>query len=74
MDDEGCYPSDALWAAEKDGFRFMVDNPIGLLGLVGVYNHMQPLEDRPYWWRKEGEDVLRKIMSEAFPQRDAGDE
>jgi hypothetical protein len=52
----------------------MADNPIELLGLVGVYGHMQPLEDRPYWWRKEGEDVRAQIMSEAFPQGDAGDE
>ncbi|MDQ1920067.1 hypothetical protein [Massilia pseudoviolaceinigra] len=74
LDDEGCYPTDLLWIAEKDGFRFMADNPIELLGLVGVYDHMQPSEDRPYWWRKEGEDVRDQIMSEAFPQGDAGDE
>ncbi|ATQ74008.1 hypothetical protein CR152_05350 [Massilia violaceinigra] len=72
MDGEGCYPTDALWIAEKDGFRFMGDNPIELLGLVAIYDEVQPAADLPYWWRKEGEDIWRQIMREAFPDRDAG--
>ena len=34
LSDDGCYPTDASWIAEKDGFRFVGNNPIELLGLV----------------------------------------
>lgn len=68
----GSYPTDVLWIAEKDGFRLMADNPIELLGLVGIHDHVQPSADLPYWWRKEGEDVWERLMSDAFPGQDAG--
>ena len=66
IDAELCYPTDALWIAEKDGFRFMADNPIELLGLVGIYDYVKPKEDVPYWWRVEGDDLWSEIMAEAF--------
>lgn len=67
LDEDGCWPTDALWIAEKDGFRFMGDNPIELLGLVGIYDHVRPAEDTDYWWRVAGEDIRSELMLEAFP-------
>jgi hypothetical protein len=67
---DGCYPPNALWIAEKDGFSFCGDNPIELLGLVAVYDHMQPEEDRSYWWRLEGPDLWTELMEAAFPDDD----
>ncbi|WP_266156936.1 hypothetical protein [Dyella silvatica] len=66
IDSDLCYPTNALWTAEKNGFRFTGDNPIELLGLVGIYDHLKPDENRPYWWRVEGPDVWDELMSEAF--------
>ena len=40
----------STWSAAKDGFTFVADDPIQLLGLVTVYEDVQPQEDRPYWW------------------------
>ncbi len=67
LDEDGCWPADPLWIAEKDKFRFMGDNPIELLGLISVYDHIQPIEDDDYWWRIDGEDIRREIMLQAFP-------
>lgn len=53
-----------FWVAEKDGARFIANNPIELLGLVEVHNHMQPKENVPGWWKKEGEDLRSKILDE----------
>lgn len=74
MTDEGCYPSDATWIAVKDSFYFAADNPIELLGLVAVYDYVQPKEDRPYWWRVEGADLWTELMEAAFPDEEDGPE
>jgi hypothetical protein len=71
MTADGCYPDDALWVAEKAGFRFMADNPIELLGLTAVFDHVQPSEAQPYWWNVEGPDIRSELMEAAFPDREA---
>ncbi|WP_194908761.1 hypothetical protein [Catenulispora rubra] len=55
---EMSYPDDedgdeglSTWSATKGGFTFMADDPIQLLGLVAVYEDVQPEDDRDYWWR-----------------------
>jgi hypothetical protein len=68
---DGCYPTDALWIAENDGFYFCADNPIELLGLVAVQDHVRPREDVPYWWQMKRPDLYEELMEAAFP--DAGD-
>jgi hypothetical protein len=73
MTPEGCYPSNAYWIAEKDGFYFCADNPIELLGLVTVYDHVRPKEDRSYWWRVQGPDVWTELMEAAFPDKEGID-
>jgi hypothetical protein len=65
--DDGCYPVGCHWIARKDGFYFCGDNPIELLGLVAIYDHIQPTEDRSYWWRIEGPDVWEELLEAAFP-------
>jgi hypothetical protein len=67
MTADGCYPTDALWVAEKEGFSFLGDNPIELLGLVAVYDHVRPTEPRPYWWSVDGPDIWGELMEAAFP-------
>ena len=53
------YPDDeddvglSMWFAAKDGFTFAADNPIELLGLVTVYEDVQPKDDQPYWWHEK---------------------
>lgn len=69
MTPDGCYPPQACWIAEKGGFYFCADNPIELLGLVAVHDHVRPEEDRPYWWRIEGPDVWTELMEAAFPDK-----
>jgi hypothetical protein len=45
-----------LFCAEKDGWDFIAENPISLLGLIGIYESLSPLEYSEYWWRREGPD------------------
>jgi hypothetical protein len=73
LDADGCYPSHAHWIAEKSGFYFCGDNPIELLGLVAIYDHVQPKEDVPYWWVVEGDPIWDELMETAFPDDDQSD-
>lgn len=67
LDGDGCRPFHAMWIAEKDDFRFVGDNPIELLGLVGIHDHVRPGADAPWWWYIEGEDIWDEVMLKAFP-------
>lgn len=67
MTPERCYPPDALWVAEKEGFHFCGNNPIELLGLVAVYDQIHPNRDSPYWWHVTGPDIWTELMEAAFP-------
>jgi hypothetical protein len=64
---DGAYPTDRHWIARKDGFYFCADNPIELLGLVAIYDHVRLEEDRPYWWAVHGPDIALELMEAAFP-------
>ncbi len=48
---DGSFPVEAFWIARRDDFYFCGDNPIELLGLVAMYDHLQPKADVPYWWQ-----------------------
>jgi hypothetical protein len=39
------------WYAERDGWDFIADDPIQLLGLVSIFEHRKPTEFREYWWQ-----------------------
>ena len=64
---DGSYPVEKHWIARKGGFYFCGDNPVELLGLVAVFDHVQPATDRPYWWQVEGPDVESELLEAAFP-------
>lgn len=68
LEENGCWPNDALWLAEKDGFIFKAENPIELLGLVGIHEHARPDEDVPYWWYEDCPDIRSELMRSAFPK------
>src|SRR4051794_32250499 len=72
MTPDGCYPTDATWVAERGEFVFRGDNPIELLGLVAIYDHVRPEEARPYWWSVEGPDLWSELMETAFPDDPEG--
>jgi hypothetical protein len=65
--DDGGYPVDCLWIAHKGDFHFTADNPIELLGLTAIYEHVKPTEDQPYWWSVDGPDIWTELMEAAFP-------
>lgn len=69
-EDESTEMHECLWIAEKDDYDFLADNPIELLGLVGIYEHKQPTEDVPYWWAERGEDIWEELIDVAFPEAD----
>ena len=37
--------------AEKEGWDFMADDPVQLLGLVAIHEVQQPASFREYWWK-----------------------
>ena len=39
--------------AERDGWDFMADDPIQLLGLIAIFEHTNPTKREEYWWRIE---------------------
>jgi hypothetical protein len=53
-----------MWSTEKDGFSFLADNPIELLGLVAIYQKLQPKENEDYWWQINEPDVLAALDPE----------
>lgn len=67
---DGCYPIQAIWIAEKGIFYFSADNPIELIGLVAVHDHVQPSADVPYWWRTDSDDLYAELMEQRFSNQD----
>lgn len=53
------------FCAERDGWDFVADNPLSLLGLVGIYEHRRPSEWREYWWKSEGPLDYRRLPTTA---------
>jgi hypothetical protein len=43
-----------MFCAERAGWDFMAENPISLLGLVAIYEAVQPPAPVEYWWRQSG--------------------
>lgn len=69
LDQDGCYPLDLQWYAEKNGEIFLADNPIELLGLTAVYEYVNPAgEMESYWWSVKGPDIQQALLDEAFPR------
>jgi hypothetical protein len=56
--------SHCAWNAEKDAMKFRANNPIELLGLVGIFEHHRPIEDTPYWWRIDGPNLIAELEAD----------
>ena len=42
--------TDAI-CAERDRWDFMADDPVQLLGIVSIFETLEPSECTEYWWR-----------------------
>jgi hypothetical protein len=40
-----------LYGCERGGWDFFADSPVGLLGLVAMFEAARPADYREYWWR-----------------------
>lgn len=52
-----------LFYAERDGWDFAADDPVGLLGVIGIFEAVQPAEYREYWWTKESARGLQRRLA-----------
>ena len=57
-----------LWKASKEGYEFLAENPIELLGLATVHEVVNPSIDESYWWKIEGEDIYQELVDRAYPE------
>lgn len=53
------------WTAEKEGWDFVADDPLELLGLVGVFEHHNPTNQEEYWWKIDHPDLLAQLDPES---------
>lgn len=56
-----------MYCAEKDGWDFMADNPISLLGLVAIFEHARPTAYKEYWWRQATDLEYHKLPRQPRP-------
>ena len=45
--------SETEWFVEREGWDFMADDPIQLLGLVSIYEFQRPAAYQEYWWQHQ---------------------
>lgn len=50
-----------VWKAERNEFQFKADNPIELLGLVSIYQKLQPKDQKEYWWQINEPNILDEL-------------
>jgi hypothetical protein len=46
------------WYAKKGEWEFHADDPMQLLGLVGIYEHQAPKKKEEYWWKIDEPNLL----------------
>ena len=49
------------WFAEKEGWEFLADDPMQLLGLVCIYEYHAPKKKTEYWWKIDEPNLLAKF-------------
>lgn len=54
-----------LYCAERDGWDFAADDPVGLLGVVTIFEARRPTTYAEYWWR---DDAARGAESRLPPR------
>lgn len=57
----------ATVCAERGGWDFHADNPVSLLGVIAIFEHMHPSVFRDYWWRSTGELDYRNLPTRPRP-------
>ena len=50
--------------AEKDGWDFIAEEPVQLLGLIAIHEDCRPEVFREYWWRQNEPWLLDSTPSE----------
>ncbi|BBM84375.1 hypothetical protein [Candidatus Uabimicrobium amorphum] len=73
-EEEMIIPESLLWFAEKGEYDFLAANPIELLGLVSIHEHVEPKVDKPYWWTVPGDDIRDELYEQAFPDDENEDQ
>jgi hypothetical protein len=66
-----------LWYAKKNGRVFYADNPIELLGLTTIDEHVGSVDDtQSYWWVVEGPDIWDELIENMIrlPDNDFADD
>jgi hypothetical protein len=53
--------SESNWYAEKDGWDFLADDPIQLLGLVSIFEFQKPSQFKEYWWMIEEPYLIERV-------------
>ena len=51
--------------AEKNGWDFQADDPIQLLGLITIYERVDPADFKEYWWRIREPWLLEDLPKES---------
>lgn len=62
-----CWVDDGTqtYRCEKGGWDFLAESPVGLLGLVAMFEHIAPTQYREYWWRQDGAPALETLTHDA---------
>ena len=53
-----------FWFAKKDGWEFLADDPMQLLGLVAIFEYHVPKAKSEYWWKIDEPDLFSKLDPE----------
>lgn len=49
------------WYAKKDGWEFLAEDPMQLLGLVAIHEYNAPKTKKEYWWKIDEPDLLTQL-------------
>jgi len=47
--------------AERNGWDFMADDPVQLLGLIAIFEHKNPQKHDEYWWKIEEPRLVESL-------------
>ena len=49
------------WCARKDGWELLANDPMQLLGLVGIHEYHAPKRKTEYWWKIDEPNLLEQL-------------
>ena len=53
--------SNEQWLAKREDWEFLADDPMQLLGLVGIYEYRAPATKEEYWWKLDEPNVFARL-------------